>query len=98
MDVWGFEHVQPWLEAREKMPVGPLFCVLDGRTCRRAWSAGAAPAKPAPPRGPRGRAAEYHQRELGQQNLGVTSIYLQGIDAGEIIETSHARRAPMIPG
>ena len=25
------------------------------------------------------------------------SIYLQGIDNGEIIETVHARRAPMIP-
>jgi hypothetical protein len=29
--------------------------------------------------------------------LGVTSIYLQGIDPGEIIETIHARRPPMIP-
>jgi hypothetical protein len=25
------------------------------------------------------------------------SVYLQGIDNGEIIETVHARRAPMIP-
>jgi hypothetical protein len=25
------------------------------------------------------------------------SIYLQGIDSAEIIETVHARRAPMIP-
>jgi hypothetical protein len=30
-------------------------------------------------------------------NLGVTSIYLQGIDPGEIIDTVHARRPPMIP-
>jgi integrase/recombinase XerD len=28
---------------------------------------------------------------------GITSIYLQGIDNAEIIETVHARRAPMIP-
>jgi hypothetical protein len=28
---------------------------------------------------------------------GITSVYLQGIDSGEIIETVHARRAPMIP-
>jgi hypothetical protein len=28
---------------------------------------------------------------------GVTSIYLQGIDPNEIIETVHARRPPMIP-
>jgi hypothetical protein len=31
------------------------------------------------------------------RNLGVTSIYLQGIDNAEIIETVHARRAPTIP-
>ena len=37
------------------------------------------------------------QRQLGHANLGVTSIYLQGIDNGEIIETVRARRAPVIP-
>ena len=37
------------------------------------------------------------QRQLGHRTIGVTSIYLQGIDPGEIIETVHARRAPMIP-
>jgi integrase/recombinase XerD len=37
------------------------------------------------------------QRQLGHSNLGITSVYLQGIDSGEIIETVHARRAPMIP-
>ncbi len=36
------------------------------------------------------------QRQLGHSNLGITSVYLQGIDA-EITETVHARRAPMIP-
>jgi site-specific recombinase XerD len=37
------------------------------------------------------------QRQLGHRNLGVTSIYLQGIDPEGIIETAHARRPPMIP-
>jgi site-specific recombinase XerD len=37
------------------------------------------------------------QRQLGHSNLGITSVYLQGIDNAEIIETVHARRAPMIP-
>ena len=37
------------------------------------------------------------QRQLGHANLGVTSIYLQGIDSGEIIETVRSRRAPVIP-
>lgn len=37
------------------------------------------------------------QRQLGHTNLGITSIYLQGIDNAEIIATVHARRPPMIP-
>ena len=37
------------------------------------------------------------ERQLGHSNLGITSVYLQGIDSGEIIETVHARRARMIP-
>jgi site-specific recombinase XerD len=30
------------------------------------------------------------QRQLGHSNLGITSVYLQGIDNAEIIETVHA--------
>ncbi len=37
------------------------------------------------------------QRQLGHANLGITSIYLEGIDSGEIIETVHGRRSPVIP-
>lgn len=37
------------------------------------------------------------QRQLGHSNLGITSVYLQGIDNAETIETVHARRAPMVP-
>ena len=37
------------------------------------------------------------QRQLGHTNLGITSIYLQGIDNAEIIDTVHERRAPMVP-
>lgn len=37
------------------------------------------------------------QRQLGHANLGVTSIYLQGIDNEEIIDTVHSRRPPTIP-
>lgn len=36
------------------------------------------------------------QRQLGHSNLGITSIYLQGIDNAEIIDTVNARRAPMV--
>jgi hypothetical protein len=34
---------------------------------------------------------------IQHSDLGITSVYLQGIDNREIIETVHARRAPMIP-
>jgi integrase/recombinase XerD len=37
------------------------------------------------------------QRQLSHSNLGITSVYLQGIDNAEIIDTLHTRRAPMIP-
>jgi len=37
------------------------------------------------------------QRQLGHANLGVTSVYLQGIDNSEINETVRTRRAPVIP-
>jgi site-specific recombinase XerD len=36
------------------------------------------------------------QRQLGHANLGITSIYLQGIDSSEIINTVHGRPSPMI--
>ncbi len=35
------------------------------------------------------------QRQLGHSKLGITSIYLYGIDHAEIIDTVYARRAPM---
>ena len=37
------------------------------------------------------------QRKIGYANLGVTSIYLRGIDSGEIVDTVRARRPPVIP-
>jgi site-specific recombinase XerD len=41
MDDWGWELLRPWLTARAELPAGPLFCIIDGRTCGRAWSAAA---------------------------------------------------------
>lgn len=37
------------------------------------------------------------QRQLGHSNLGVTSVYLQGIDSAEVINAIHNRRPPMMP-
>jgi integrase len=39
MDEWGFEQLRPWMAERERLPVGPLLCVIDGPTRGRPWSA-----------------------------------------------------------
>jgi integrase/recombinase XerD len=41
MDEWGWEELQPWLTARVELPVGPLFCIIDGPTRGRPWSGAA---------------------------------------------------------
>ena len=41
IDAWGWEQLRPWLARRLEMPVGPLFCVIDGPTRGRPWSAAA---------------------------------------------------------
>jgi site-specific recombinase XerD len=38
MDAWGWEQLQPWLDARIELPIGPLFCIIDGPTRGRSWS------------------------------------------------------------
>ena len=105
--------------AATDLPVGPLFCVVNGHSHGRHWARAAARAalhRTAVEAGVRRRFAPHQlrhahavemaregvplvviQRQLGHSNLGITSVYLQGIDNAEIIETVHARRAPMIP-
>ena len=119
MDRWGWELLRPWLEHREGLPLGPLFCVIRGSTAGRRWSAACARAllrRLAARAGVRRRFAPHQlrhaqavelaregvplvviQRQLGHANLGITSVYLEGIDNGEITETVHARSAPTIP-
>jgi site-specific recombinase XerD len=119
MDPWGWQELQPWLELRLQLPVGPLLCVITGPTRGRHWSSAAARANlhtTALAAGVRRRFAPHQlrhahavelaregvpliviQRQLGHSDLGITSVYLQGIDNAEIIETVHARRQPMIP-
>ena len=118
IDDWAWEQLAPWLDVRVELPVGPLFCVVNGATRGRPWAAAAARSelrRVARETGVRRRFAPHQlrhahavemaregvpliviQRQLGHTNLGITSIY-QGIDNTEIIDTVHARRAPMVP-
>jgi integrase len=43
MDDWAFEQLAPWLKARVQLPVGPLFCIVNGPTPRNC---DASPARP----------------------------------------------------
>jgi site-specific recombinase XerD len=45
MDAWGWEQLQPWLEMRRELRVGPLLCVINGATRGRHWLAAAARAE-----------------------------------------------------
>jgi site-specific recombinase XerD len=102
MDNWGFDQLQPWLARRLEMPVGTLFCVIDGQTRGRPWTPAAARnhlRRISTKAGVRRRFAPHQlrhahavemaregvslkviQRQLGHVNLGVTSVYLDGID------------------
>src|SRR3954447_10041954 len=42
MDEWAWEQLAPWLSVRVELPVGPLFCVVNGTTRGRPWAAAAA--------------------------------------------------------
>jgi site-specific recombinase XerD len=119
MDAFGWHQLQPWLDYRQEIPAGLVFCVICGPTRGRAWTAVAARTQVrrlAERGGVRRRFAPHQlrhahavemaregvplmiiQRQLGHANLGITSIYLQGIDNAEVISTVHNRPSPMIP-
>jgi site-specific recombinase XerD len=41
MDNWGWEQLPPWLEYRQRLPVGPLFCVIRGPRPGSLWASAA---------------------------------------------------------
>src|ERR1019366_4794743 len=45
MDDWGWEQLRPWLDRRSSLPVGRLFCIIDGPTCGRPWTPSAVRAQ-----------------------------------------------------
>jgi integrase len=83
MDRWGWSQLEPWIAIRRQLPVGALLCVIRGVTAGRHWESSSA--------------RKQLVRTAGHANLGVTSIYLQGIDSSEIIHTVHSRPALVIP-
>ena len=45
MDDWAWEQLAPWTEARVELPVGPLFCVVNGAHARAALGGRHQPAR-----------------------------------------------------
>jgi site-specific recombinase XerD len=83
MDAWGWDELQPWLELRVALPVGPLFCILTGPTRGRHWSNAAARAdlrRTADAAGVRRRFAPHQLRHAHAVELareGVPLIVIQ---------------------
>lgn len=85
MDPFGFEQLAAWLTHRVSLPVGPLFCVIDGPTRGRRWAATAARAELrqlAAEAGIRRRFAPHqlrhaHAVELAREGVAVNIIQRQ---------------------
>ena len=88
MDEWGWEQLRPWLNARAELPVGPLFCIIDGPTRGRPWSGARRVARASsagsPPRGRRAGAAfaphqlrHAHALELAREGVPLNIIQRQ---------------------
>jgi site-specific recombinase XerD len=85
MDEFGFEQLAAWLAHRVSLPPGPLFCVIDGPTRGRRWSATAARRelrKLAVDAGVRRRFAPHqlrhaHAVELAREGVAINIIQRQ---------------------
>ena len=85
MDAWGWEQLRPWLASRRDLPVGPLFCVIDGPTRGRPWSSAAVRVEPrrlASQAGVRRRFAPHqlrhaHALELAREGVPLNIIQRQ---------------------
>ena len=83
MDDWALEQLEPWLQARVELPIGPLFCVVNGPTRGRPWAAAAARSelrRVARDAGVRRRFAPHqlrHAHAVEMAREGVTVIVIQ---------------------
>jgi site-specific recombinase XerD len=84
MDGWAWsDHLAPWLAVRVALPVGALFCVIDGPTRGRPWSATAARGELrcyAAPAGVRRRFAPHQLRHAHAVELAHEGVPLPVIE------------------
>jgi integrase len=111
MDEWGWEQLRPWRSARAELPVGPLFCIIDGPTRGRPWSGAAVRSelrRLAIRAGVRRRFAPHqlrhaHALELAREGVPLNIIQRQlGHYVGDLVKSGRvaaacAARCPLTP-
>jgi len=96
MDEWAWEQLQPWLTSRLELPVGPLFCVINGRTRGRLWSNAAARAalrRSAAAAGVRRRFAPHQLRHAHAVEMAHEGVPLIVTNANSATATSASPRS-----
>ena len=104
MEDWGWQELEPWLIARVALPIGPLFCVINGRTRGRPWTTSGARAelrRAAVRAGVRGRFAPHqlrHAHAVEMAREGVPLIVIQRqLGHSNLGITSVYLHVPMFP-
>jgi integrase len=91
MDEWGWEQLRPWLDARDELPVRPLFFIIDGPTRGRPWSSAAVRSefrRVAARAGVRRRFAPHQLRHAHALELAREGVPLTSSSASLAIRTS----------
>jgi site-specific recombinase XerC len=94
MDGWGWDELQPWLELRVALPVGPLLCVTNGSTRGRHCSSAAARAalrRTAATAGVRRRFAPHQLRHAHAVEMAHEACRLSSSNASSATTTSASR-------
>ncbi len=92
MDAWSWDELQPWLELRLDLPVGPLFRVINGSSRGRHWASAAARAelrRKAVQAGVRRRFAPHQL-----PHAHAVEIRDSGIMSGALRPVGHRARVP----
>jgi integrase len=96
MDEWGWEQLRPWLTVRAELPIGPLFCIIDGPTRGRPWSGAAVRSefrRVAARAGVRRRFAPHQLRHAHALELARDGVPLNIISASSGTPISARRRS-----
>jgi integrase len=94
MDDWAWEQLAPWLDARVELPVGPLFCVVNGATRGRPWAAAAARSelrRVVREAGVRRRFAPHQLRHAHAVEMAREGVPLMSSNASSATPTSASR-------